>query len=85
MDLPLVLPTTLPTIPTFHLSILVSKPILIGILFVFFVLYSIVSGVLLYHWSAYGMRSPGIVVAESFYFFVSIVLFVFAGLSIYYY
>jgi hypothetical protein len=85
MEIPIVLPSTLPSFSTLHISILVSKPILIGVLSIFFILYSIVSGVLLYHWSAYGMRSPGIVVAESFFFFISIVLFVFAGLSIYYY
>jgi len=85
MEIPVVLPNSLPSFSTFHISILINKPILVGVFVIFFILYSIVSGVLLYHWSAYGMRSPGIVVAESFFFFVSIVLFVFAGLSIYYY
>jgi len=85
MELTNVLPSSFPIFSSFNISILVNKPILLVVLGIFFILYSIVSGVLLYHWSAYGMRSPGIVVAESFYFFISIVLFVAAGLSVYYY
>ncbi len=75
----------IPAFPDINLAFFVNIPVLIIILVLFFVGYAITSGVLLYHWSMYGMRSPGILVAETLFLFVSLVLFVFAGLSISYF
>ncbi len=85
MEVPNILSTSFPMFNPVHLTVFINKPVLMGVLVVFFVIYSILSGVLFYHWHAYGMRSRGIIVAETFFFFVSIVLFVMAGLTIYYY
>ncbi len=85
MQIPDVLPTSLPFLSSINFGVLINKPVMLGILGVFFVLYCVLSAVLVYHWAAYGMRSRGIIVAESLYFLVSIVLFVSAGLSIFYY
>lgn len=73
------------SLPFGNISFFISTQILFVILGVFFVFYAIVSGVLIYHWSAYGMRHRGILVAESLYLAVSIALFIVAGLSILYY
>lgn len=85
MEIPNVLPTTFPGFSSFHISVLVNKPVLLVMLGVYFFVYAIISGVLFYHWFAYGMRSRGIIVAESMFFFVSSVLFVMSGLAIFYY
>lgn len=75
----------IPAFPDFNLPTYINSPVLIGVLILFSVVYAITTGVLVYHWSAYGMRSPGIIVAETIFLFVSLVLFVFAGLAISYY
>lgn len=75
----------LPPLPHVKLSFFINTPIMFGILLAFFVIYSLASSVLVYHWSAYGMRSQGIIFAESIFIFVSIVLFVMAGVSIIYF
>lgn len=67
------------------ISFMFSTQVLLIVLVLFFIIYAIVSGVLIYHWSAYGMRSPGILVAETLFLFVSMALFVFAGLAISYF
>lgn len=82
---PFMLAQTLPDLMPFGISIHITENILTLILIIFFVFYAIVSGVLFYHWSAYGMNSFGIIVSESIYILVSITLFVIAGLSIYYF
>jgi hypothetical protein len=58
---------------------------LFAILCFFFLIYVVISAVLFYHWSAYGMRSPGIAVARTLYIVVSLLLFVVSGMSIYYF
>ena len=63
----------------------VNRPMLIGILVVFLLAYFVVACVLMYHWYRYGMNRFGILVAEGLFLFVSVVLFVFASLAIYYY
>jgi hypothetical protein len=85
MEIPKVLPDSFPFLSKFHVGILVNKPILFIILGVYFFVYVILAGVLFYHWFAYGMRSRGIVVAQTLFFIVSVVLFVSAGLSAFYY
>lgn len=76
---------SLPTFSGFNISSVLNKPVLVWILIVFFFFYCVISGILMYHWSAYGMRHRGIILARSLYIFVSIVLFVIAGLAISYY
>ena len=61
----------------------VSRPALYLIFIVYFFLYAIVSAILFYHWKNYGMRSQGIMIARSLFIFVSIVLFVICGISIF--
>lgn len=69
----------------FNFSILVNTPILIIIFIIFALCYTIVSVVLVYHWSRYGMKSPGIIIAEVLYLFVSLCLFFFASQALLYY
>lgn len=76
---------SLPAFPNIHLSFFINLPVLMAILVLFFVVYSIISYVIIYHWSTYGMKSHGILVAETFFLFVSVVLFVTSGLALYYF
>ena len=62
-----------------------GTPLLIIIFLLFTAFYVIVSLVLFYHWSKYGMRSSGIIIAETLYVFVSAVLLFFASLAVLYY
>lgn len=55
------------------------------VLVLFFIAYIIISAVLFYHWTSYGMRSAGILVGETLFTLVSVVLFVVAGLAIHYF
>ena len=82
MQLP---PLVMPAFPHIHASFLINAPVLLVILFLFFIIYSIITGVLLYHWSAYGMRNAGIIAAESLFLLVSFSLFTVSGLAIYYF
>ena len=70
--------------PAFSLSFLASPSILMVLLAFFFVFYCIISAILMYHWSAYGMRNPGILIAESLFVLISLVLFMVASLSLSY-
>ena len=78
-------PLILPSLPHISASILLNKPLIMLILLLFFVVYSIISYILLYHWKAYGMKSRGIIIAEVLFFSVSIVLFIISGLAINYF
>ncbi|MCX6702148.1 MAG: hypothetical protein NTX96_03080 [Candidatus Zambryskibacteria bacterium] len=73
-----------PAFPSFLTSFLTNTPILLIILFLFFIIYTIVSIVLLYHWSEYGMRSGAILLAETVFILVSIVLFTTSFLALNY-
>lgn len=75
----------LPPFPHIKASLFINHTILFGALFVFFIIYTGISSVLVYHWTSYGMRSPGVIFAETIYLFVSIVLFVVAGMSVFYF
>lgn len=75
----------LPSFPNISLSFLVNTQVLLVVLVLFFILYAIISLVLFYHWSEYGMRSGGILLTETLFSLVSVVLFTIAGLAIYYY
>lgn len=81
MELPVL---SIPALPKLSFNFLASKPILLIVFVVFLILYSILSSVLLYHWSAYGMKSHGILVGKTLFLFVSFVLIVVSLLSITY-
>lgn len=79
-----------PLLPELNMPInimpyVLNIPVFTILLVIFFIFYVVISGVLMYHWSAYGMKSTGILVAETFYIFVSLVLFAMAGLALYYF
>jgi hypothetical protein len=71
--------------PTIQMSFLSDTPILLIILIIFFVLYSIVSMALLYHWSEYGMHSGSVLLAKTIFVFVSVVLFTVSFLTLNYF
>lgn len=81
--------TTLPTLPTLSFSnftlIAITPDIMLMVLGVFLFFYAIVSVVLFYHWSAYGMHSHGIVIGKTVFSVFSVVLILVAWLSITYY
>jgi hypothetical protein len=81
MDVPIF---TFPPLPHLPLAYAFNVPVLLGLLVLFAVFYSIVSSVIVYHWSAYGMRSPGILFAESLFFLGTVALFAAAGVSLFY-
>ena len=67
------------------LSLLINLTVLTVIFVLFIVCYVILSSVLMYHWSAYGMRSHGILVSRFLFLFISVILFVIAGLALSYF
>ena len=75
----------LQTLPVDKLLFLLNTPVLLVIFIIFSVFYIIVSAVILYHWSAYGMKSAGILIAETLFVFVSLVLLGVASLALYYF
>lgn len=82
MEMPIL---QIPTIPTIKASLFINTSILLVLFVVFFVVYFLISSVLIYHWSSYGMKSRGVIFAESIFVFISLVLFVMAGMSLYYF
>ncbi len=74
-----------PVIPTFESTFLVGTSTLVLIYIVFIMIYVVLSAVLIYHWSEFGMKSPEVVFAKSLFTLVSIILLSVAGLSIFYY
>jgi len=64
---------------------LVSGNILMISLVLFFICYSVVSVFLIYHWTAYGMRHAGVILAETVFILVSVLLFIVAIISINYF
>ena len=82
MELPQI---SLPNLPTLSLSFLINKLTMFIFLGAFFALYVLVSSVLMYHWSAYGMKSHGILVGRTLFLFVSALLFLVALLALSYF
>jgi hypothetical protein len=78
-------PLSVPSIPHIDVSSFVSIPVLSIILGLFFIFYAIVSAVLMYHWSEYGMRSFTVILAEGIFVVVSLALFVVCGLGLHYF
>ena len=76
---------SMPVFPHIDVSSFINTPTLLIILVLFFIAYAIVSGILMYHWSAYGMKSQGVLIAETLFLFVSVILFVIASLGLYYF
>ena len=79
------LPTIIPNLPHIQTSLFINVPVLVITLLVFLFVYLVITSVLVYHWSAYGMQSRGILVGESLFIVVSAVLFVVSGLAITYF
>ncbi len=78
-------PLSLPSLPSIKASLIVNTPILTIILVVALIIYSIVSAILVYHWSSYGMRAASVLFAEALFLIVSVTLFVISGLAINYF
>lgn len=58
-----------------EVSLSIGKPVLWGFFVLFFIGYSIISGVLVYHWKKYGMSNKTIIFAQGLFIVVSIILF----------
>ncbi|MEQ1499948.1 MAG: hypothetical protein ABL917_01080 [Parcubacteria group bacterium] len=67
------------------LSSIVNAKVLSATLFIVFIVYAIISGILMYHWSNYGMKSLKVYAVEAIFLLVSIILFTASALSIYYF
>ncbi len=78
-------PFIVPAFPNFISSFFSTAPILPVVLGLFFVLYMIVSAALVYHWSEYGMYSAKVILAETTFVIVSVVLFVISTIALNYY
>ncbi len=74
-----------PEIGNFDLSLVTSKPVLSVFFILYFILYFILTMILFYHWRAYGMRGVGVVLAETLFIVVSVILFGLAALSLSFY
>ena len=75
----------LPTLAIPHISLVLSPAVLLGALFVFGIFYLIITGILFYHWTSYGMGNHGVHIAEILFIVVSALVFVVAFLSASYY
>lgn len=71
--------------PSFNFSFGLGKPFMVLVFAVFVIIYAIYSIVLFYHWSEYGMKSREVILAESLFTIVSLVLFLAVGVSVYFY
>lgn len=71
--------------PHVSLSFLSTTPILLVLLIIFIILYVIVSLVLFYHWSEYGMGSSVILFAKTVFIAVSLILFTVSFIALNYF
>lgn len=67
----------LPTLP-----VSIGKPIIWVFFALFFIGYAIITGILIYHWRKYGMSNKYIILAESLFLIVSVILLVLAFISL---
>lgn len=74
----------LPVFPNISLSFLANTPLLLIIFIAFFIVYLIITIVLVYHWVEYGMRNGAVVLAELVFVLVSTVLFIISFLALNY-
>lgn len=75
----------LPSLPSLNLAFVVNSYVLSIILIVFAAIYFVISSVLFYHWETYGLGSRGIIMAETLFVIVSVVLFIITFLSVSYF
>jgi len=77
----------MPAFPNFHISMatFINTPVLWIIFGIFFIVYALISIVLVYHWIAYGMKSRGVIIGAVLFISVSIVLFSVSLSAIYYF
>ncbi|MFZ2522767.1 MAG: hypothetical protein WAW92_00060 [Minisyncoccia bacterium] len=80
MQLPDIL--LMPKFGKIDLDVFVSRPILTLFFIGYLAVYIVLSFILFYHWRTYGMKSRGVVVAESIFVVVAAVLFLLAALSL---
>ncbi|HBD24807.1 MAG: hypothetical protein A2566_00080 [Candidatus Zambryskibacteria bacterium RIFOXYD1_FULL_40_13] len=73
-----------PILPDFVTSFLAGIPVFLIILVIFFIMYCIVSVILIYHWTQYGMKSVTVLFAETLFVFVSLFLFTLSFMSLNY-
>lgn len=76
---------TVPAIPNLSIPFLANIPVLFMIFISFFVVYVIVSIILMYHWSHYGTHRGVMVFVETLFVSVSVGLFIFTFLALSYY
>ncbi len=76
---------SMPEFSQVDLSVVINTPVLTFILLLFLLFYIIISGILMYHWSMYGMKSAKVFLVETVFLLVSVVLFVVSFLSLYYF
>lgn len=82
MQLPAII---MPSLPGLNMNFFLGTQFLFVVLGVFFIIYLLISLVLFYHWTAYGMGSRGIVFSEIVFLAFSVLLFITAFLSATYY
>ena len=58
----------------FPSGLVLTKPIIFGVLLVAFVAWGCMSAVFVFHWRRYGMKERFVVIAESVYFLISALL-----------
>ena len=75
----------MPVFPHISVSFFINTTVLLIILILFFIFYTIITSVLMYHWATYGMRSAGILVGETLFILISLILFGVSILSLYYF
>lgn len=76
---------SLPSLPIDKLLFLINTPVLLVIFVLFSIVYAIVSIILIYHWTTYGMRSAGILIAETLFIFISVVLLIITFMALNYF
>lgn len=73
-----------PSLAGFNLGFFINKPLLLIFTLIFIFIYIIIAFVLFYHWSSYGMRSRGIIMAKNLFVSVSLFFLICMFVSLYY-
>lgn len=73
---------SIPAFPEIHIPFLAEVPVLFVIFISSFIIYVIISIILMYHWSQYGTHRGVIVFAQALFVIVSVVLFILAFLAL---
>ncbi len=72
----------LPKFGKINIDSFINRPILMLVLLAYLAGYVVLTFILFYQWRTYGMKSRGVVVAETIFISVSVALFLLAGLSV---